>query len=193
MAEGHESAGVKPSQGASVETILQEAEGIARLVRLAPPGMVAIRADLANQALAERLSAVLGQPLPGLRQAVGRLFWMAPDELLLLCADGAAEAMRLSEALEGWHATVADVSGMRVVFGLKGVGARDVLAKLCPVDFATVPVGGVRRTRAAQIAALLWRQNEDDWRIFTLRSVADYAWTLIATANRAGGEVGLYR
>lgn len=168
--------------------VLERYTGFATVARLAAPGMVAVKGDLADPRLAAALGAV-----PGVRRAEGGVLWMAPDEVLVVCADGAAEAARLAAALAGGHVTVADVSDLRAVFAVSGAGARDVLAKLCPVDFADFPVGGVRRTRAAQVAALVWRTGDQDWRVMTLRSVADYAWGLLTMAARPGGEVGLYR
>lgn len=164
---------------------LERHAGIAEVARLAPPPMVAIRADLSDP----RLAAALGGPVPGVRQAAGGVLWMAPDELLVMGGDAAA----LAAALAGLHATVADVSDLRAVLALRGAAARDVLAKLCPVDFGAFPPGTLRRTRAAQVAALVWHVEPDDWRLLTLRSVADYAWALLTTAARPGGEVGLYR
>jgi sarcosine oxidase, subunit gamma len=68
-----------------------------------------------------------------------------------------------------------------------------VLAKACPIDFAEFPVGAIRRTRAAQVAAAVWRDAEDEFTLVCFRSVAQYMWDLLTTLARPGGEVGLYR
>ena len=172
--------------------VLERYAGFAEVVRLAPPGMVAVKADLADPDLAGALDI----PVPGVRRWAdgpgGRALWMAPDELLLVVPDAPAAVAHIAGRLAGRHATVADVSGLRAAFALRGAGARDVLAKLMPVDFSDFPPGSLRRSRAAQVAALVWA-DDAGFGLMTARSVADYAWALLTTAARPGGEVGLYR
>jgi sarcosine oxidase subunit gamma len=172
--------------------VLERYAGFAEVLRLNPPGMVAVKADLSDPDLAGALDI----PVPGIRRWAdgpgGRALWMAPDELLLVVPDAAAAVDRIAGRLAGQHATVADVSGLRVAFALRGAGARDVLAKLMPVDFADFPAGTLRRSRAAQVAALVWAEDAG-FGLMTARSVADYAWALLTTSARPGGEVGLYR
>jgi sarcosine oxidase subunit gamma len=172
--------------------VLERYAGFAEVMRLSPPGMVAVKADLADP----DLPAALEIPVPGVRRweqgAGGRALWMAPDEVLLIVPDARAAVDRIAARLAGRHATVADVSGLRAAFFLRGAGARDVLAKLMPVDFADFPAGTLRRSRAAQVAALVWAEDAG-FGLMTARSVADYAWALLTTSARPGGEVGLYR
>lgn len=167
--------------------------GIAEITRLPSPGMVALRGDLADAGLA----GALGIAVPGLRRwtegAGGRALWMSPDELLLIVPDAPAAIARIEGALTGGRFTLADVSDLRAVFGIRGAHSRDVLAKLMPVDFADVPTGSVRRTRAAQVPALIWCDGADAFGLMCMRSVADYMADLLKTAARPGGEVGLYR
>jgi sarcosine oxidase, subunit gamma len=166
--------------------VLERHAGIIEVTRLAGLRMVALKTDLADPGL----PAALGGPVPGVRQSAGGVLWMAPDELLV--TDGPAADV-LAAALAGGHSTVVDVSDLRAVFGLRGPGVRDVLARLCPVDFAQFPPGTLRRTRAAQVAALVWHVAPDDWRVMTMRSVSDYAWALLTNAARPGPALGLYR
>jgi sarcosine oxidase subunit gamma len=155
--------------------------------------MVALKADLSDPDLPEALD----MPVPGVRRwaegAGGRALWMAPDELLLVVANAGAALARIGARLAGRHATAADVSDLRAVFALRGAGARDVLAKLMPVDFGDFPPGSLRRSRAAQVAALVWAEADGSFGLMTARSVADYAWALLTMSARPGGEVGLYR
>ena len=172
--------------------VLDHYTGFAEVLRLDPPGMVALKADLADPDLAGALEI----PVPAVRRwqegPGGRALWMAPDELLLLVPDAGAAVARMAGRMAGRHVTVADASGLRAAFALRGTGARDVLAKLMPVDFADFPPGSLRRSRAAQVAALVWADDEG-FGLMTARSVADYAWALLTTSARPGGEVGLYR
>lgn len=173
--------------------------GMIDLADAGPQGMIALRGDLALPVLAAAVKKVTGAALPTARQvstgAKGAVAWMSPDELLLFVEH--AGVAKVVAALEGAmgdaFVTVADVSDARAVFTLKGLQARDVLAKACPVDFADFPVGTMRRTRAAQVAAAVWRQGDDTFTVICFRSVAQYMWDLLSTLSRPGGEVGYHR
>jgi sarcosine oxidase subunit gamma len=77
---------------------------------------------------------------------------------------------------------------------VSGAGAREVLAKLCPVDLSpdAFTPGMFRRTRMAQVPAAFWLDAEDTFHLICFRSVADYAFNLLKTAALPGGEVGVY-
>ena len=174
-----------------------KASGMVELADAGAMGMITLRGDLAL--LAGALDSVLGLDLPGQRQVItgetAQALWMSPDELLVVLpyAEAPMTAARLEAALEGEFATVAVVSDARALIRVSGAQARDVLAKLMPVDFTDFPVGAVRRTRAAQVAAAVWRTSEADWSLVCFRSVAGYLWEALATVSQPGGEVGLYR
>lgn len=162
-------------------------------------GMITLRGDLASPALAGALGDVLGAGIPAQRRIHGgkggSAAWMSPDELLLIVdyPRVAGVIAALETALAGEFFTLADVSDARAVFTLSGAQARDVLAKLCPVDFAAFETGEIRRTRAAQVAAAIWRSGDEDFTLVCFRSVAQYMWDLLCTAAKPGSEVGLYR
>ena len=54
---------------------------------------------------------------------------------------------------------------------------------------ATLPEGELRRTRAAQVAAALWRSGPDEISLVCFRSVAGYMMGLLEVASRKGGEI----
>jgi len=174
------------------------AEPLASVGALPPAGMVALRADLGLAAVAAALAAA-GLPLPGRRRiaagAGGAVAWMAPDELLLVLPRAAAGevAAGLAAALGASHALVADVSDLRVLFAVDGAGAREVLARLVPVDLAPAAFGpgDFRRTRLAQVAAAVWMDRPGALRVAVARSVAAYAGAALAGAA-AGPAAGLY-
>ena len=172
----------------------QTHDGFARVAEAGLRGMVTIRADLGSVALAGALAA-LGLSVPAQRgivsaggKAVG---WMSPDELLLLCdyAQAPQIAADLTSALADEHALVTVVSDARALFTVQGAKADQVLMKLCPVDFATLPEGELRRTRAAQVAAALWRSGPDEISLVCFRSVVGYMMGLLEVASRKGGEI----
>ncbi|MDX1780091.1 MAG: sarcosine oxidase subunit gamma family protein [Thalassovita sp.] len=165
-------------------------------------GMITLRGDLASGAVSKAVKAATGQGVPAQRKINSgddrAVAWMSPDELLILVPYGevAATVARLTEALDGEHALVQDVSDARAVFRLTGApGAlREVLAKLAPVDLSPEAFrpGDVRRTRLAQVAGAFWFDDSTTARVICFRSVADYAFKLLCLSAEEGGEVGFY-
>lgn len=175
-------------------------DGIARVTQIAPPAMLTLRLNLSDAGLTDPVQAVTGLDLPGPRQITQAgdrsLGWMAPDEALLICpwGEGAALQSALTDALAGLFATVVDVSDARAVFTLSGPHAREVLAKLAPVDLHPDQFGPgeIRRTRIAQAAAAFWMTGPETFQLIAFRSVADYVFALVSDAAAPGGEVGLF-
>jgi len=174
------------------------AEGFATVEEGGLRGMITLRGDLGLASVKKAVKEVTGAEVPGTRQVTNSdtatVLWMSPDELLILTARSqAAElAAALAKALRRSHALVVDVSDARQVFRVTGPAADEVMAKLSPVDFPRFPVGEVRRTRLAQVPAAFWRV-EEGFEVVVFRSVARYAFDVLATAARAGGEVGAFR
>ena len=174
-----------------------EAAGIARVREIAAPGMIALKGDLGAAALAEAVRAATGCAVPGRRgilaSGAARAGWMAPDELLLIVprADVPGALETLADRLAEIHHLAADVSDMRAVFRVEGPGAREALAKLCPVDLApgAFEPGELRRTRLGQVPAAFWME-EGGVTLVCFRSVAAYAFDVLAGAAAPGGAVG---
>ena len=175
-------------------------DGLARVSERPPRGMATVKADLASDALRGVVEATVGAPPPDrLRFAEGeggRAAWMAPDEFLLIVPrERLAEALRdLSAALEGEHALVADVSDARAAFSVSGAAARDVLAKLTPVDLAPAAFGpgAWRRTRLAQVAAAIACLEPARFEVLVHRSQALYAFEALRAAADPSAPVGLH-
>ncbi|GGF67248.1 hypothetical protein GCM10011402_19470 [Paracoccus acridae] len=165
------------------------AEALADIARVTGLGMVTIRADLdhAGDAIAE----AAGLAIPGQTRIVTdgsrSLGWMSPDELLLIlpAAELADAIAALTDALASEHALVVDVSDARAVFDVTGPHADDVIAKLMPVDLDDLPPDGLRRSRAAQTAAALWR-IPGGFRLIGFRSTADYLRLILENAAIPG-------
>ena len=62
-------------------------------------------------------------------------------------------------------------------------GDGEVLQKLSPVDFETLAPGELRRSRTAQVAAAMWKQDQG-FTVVCFRSVARYVFDLLANASR---------
>lgn len=167
--------------------------GFAKVREIGPLGMISLRAkDVPG--LEQAVKAVTGTALPAVRQieiagecACG---WMSPDEYLIVLpyAGVAAAIASLNAALKGQHFLAVDVSDARAVFRVEGAKASEVLAKLSPVDFATLGTGELRRTRAAQVAAAFWRQG-DGFTVVCFRSVGRYVFDLLASSALPGSEL----
>ena len=80
------------------------------------------------------------------------------------------------------------LSDARAVFRVEGAKADQVLAKLSPVDFATLGATELRRTRAAQVAAAFWRDG-DGFTVVCFRSVAGYVMGLLSHSAMPGSEI----
>lgn len=175
-------------------------QGFCKVQEAGPLGMLTLRGNFAAQEFANAVKSVTGIAVPGVRAIVSEgarsLAWMSPDELLLIAPREEVAQLEgaLVAALAGEHALVVDVSDARAVFTVSGAGAREVLAKLCPVDLApgAFGPGEMRRTRAAQTAAALWMSGEEEFTLIAFRSVAGYVMGLLSAAAAPGGEVGVF-
>lgn len=169
--------------------------GFAKVSEAGLQGMITLRGDLTSAKVKKALKAATGCDIPALRKITLKgekgLGWMSPDEVLVLVpySDAKATVDALSAALAGEHALVADVSDARAMFHVEGDKAVQVLSKLCPVDFGTLSEGELRRTRAAQVAAALWRSDRDRFTLVSFRSVAGYVMGLLETAAQPGSEL----
>ncbi len=172
----------------------QTYDGFARITEAGLHGMITLRADLASKKLAKALKTQ-GFALPEPRRVMASgdrsALWMSPDELLLILPyDQAAPTVAALEgALAGEFVLVADVSDARALFRISGARAPEVLAKLCPVDFARLAPDEVRRTRAAQVAAALWCSAPDEFSLISFRSVAGYVMGVLEHSARPGSEL----
>jgi len=161
-------------------------------------GMITLRGDLGSAKLKKAVKGAVGVDVPAPREinlAGDRgAGWMSPDELLLLVPYEEAEetVAGLTEALKGEFALAVNVSDARAVFSISGKGAREVLAKVAPVDLSAEAFGPgqLRRTRVAQVAAAFWMDDQEAFTVVAFRSVADYVFGLLKTGAAPGSEVG---
>lgn len=168
------------------------AEALATITQVQDLGMIQIRAEFATAGDAIAQAAGLALPDPGCITGDGSrlLGWMSPDELLLVLprAELAQALADLNAALSTEHALVVDVSDLRAVFRIQGDRALQVLMKLCPADLAAMPENGLRRTRAAQVACGIWREN-GGYVLMGFRSVTDYLRGILTTAAAGGTQL----
>ncbi|MBM7066587.1 sarcosine oxidase subunit gamma [Actibacterium sp. 188UL27-1] len=175
-------------------------DGLAQVRELPVQGMISLRGDLASAPVQNAATEVTGAAMPGPRGVEGAgdsaIAWMSPDELLILLPHGTVQdaLARMDAVLAGEHALALDMSDARAVFEVEGPAAREVLAKLCPVDLdpAVFGPGEMRRTRAAQIAVAFWQSGPHAFRLICFRSVAGYLFDLLKGAAHPAARVGVF-
>jgi sarcosine oxidase, subunit gamma len=168
-------------------------QGFATIREIGPVGMITLRAK-GLKSLDKAIKAAVGVKTPAQRRievngdrACG---WMSPDEYLLVLpyADVSKALASLAKSLAGEHHLAVDVSDARAVFRVEGDAAADILRKLSPVDFNSLDPGELRRTRTAQVAAAMWRQD-DGFTVVCFRSVAAYVMGLLTHSAQPGSEL----
>ena len=175
-------------------------EGIAAIEEGGLRGMITLRGDLSSKVLTSAARAASGSRIPKQRIAQvvrqGGICWMSPDELLILCPyDAVSERLAsLNTALAGTHALAVNVSDARANFRVSGPYAREVLAKLCPVDLSPSAFrpGMFRRTRMAQVPVAFWMDADEVFHIICFRSVAEYVFSLLKASAAPASEVGVF-
>jgi sarcosine oxidase, subunit gamma len=171
----------------------QSYDGFAQITEIGPMGMITLRCDLAEKPVAAALKK-LGLSVPAPRRiakaGARSVGWMSPDELLLILpyAEVTSTLETLNKALAKIHFLAVDVSDARAVFRIEGDKANQVLAKLCPVDLATLEPNELRRTRAAQVAAAFWAED-GGYTLVSFRSVAGYVMGLLTVSSTKGAEI----
>ncbi len=175
-------------------------DGIAHVQEIGLQGMITLRGDLAAKPVKTAATKATGAAMPGVNAANVQgdtgLCWMSPDELLVLCPYGAVSETlaRMQSTLADGPVLVVNVSDARAVFRVSGASAREVLAKLCPVDLSpqAFKPGMFRRTRMAQVSAAIWMVDQETVQIVCFRSVAQYVFDLLKIAAQPGSEVGYF-
>lgn len=173
-------------------------DGYVTVTEDSPRDMIQLKGDLSDPGLADAVGRIAhtGMPDPlGLSTSdTAWIAWMAPDEVLIALPHGrGAEALSsLTHAMGDRHHLALDVSDMRAAIRLEGAAVREILAKVAPIDAATLPLNTVRRTRVAQVPAALWLSDPETAHVICFRSVAAYVFDLLSLSARRGGEIGAF-
>ena len=133
-----------------------------------------------EKSLSAALKKAHGMAAPGPNRALGkagaRAIWFGHG-MILLQGPKAAKAL-------GKHAALTDQSDGWAVVRLEGAGARDVLARLTPVDLrdSVFRRGHTARTELAHMMASITRIGAQSWQIMVFRGFAE---TLVHDLRRA--------
>jgi len=173
-------------------------DGIAVVSEIGPLGMITLRGDLESATIRKAATSAAGVDFPDARRCnslnAQGIAWMSPDELLVMCAyaDVPQALENIGKTLGDSHALAANVSDARAVFQVFGPHAREVLAKLIPVDLdpSVFAPGMFRRTRLAQVPAAFWMRDDQTFQIICFRSVGQYVFDVLKMAAQPGSEVG---
>jgi sarcosine oxidase subunit gamma len=111
---------------------------------------------------------------------VGTVYWLGPDEWLLVSAGERRESIEkaLRTALAEVRHALTDVSGGQTVVVLEGTNVRDVLAKGCPLDLhpRVFGDGQCAQTHLAKAPILIRPLDRATaYEIVVRRSFADYS------------------
>lgn len=174
-----------------------DATGIATITEVPLQGMITLRGDLSKAAVKNAATGVAAVDMPTMGHAnmngARGIAWMSTDELLVLCPYDtvAANIAKMTKTLGKAHALAVDVSDARASFTVSGPNARDVMAKLVPVDLSkeAFKPGMFRRTRMAQVAAAFWMTDDETFQIVCFRSGAQYVFDVLKIAAQSGSEV----
>ena len=182
-----------------LESFLDEAagnapeHGAARITVRGDLGHVNLRGAATDPAFVSAVKAAIQQPLPltpnTVSQGEHHVFWLGPDEWLVVTArqQAAAAVQRLEQATSRMHASVNDLSGGQVALMLEGPGARELLAKGCPLDLHPQVFGPGECAQSGLARANVLLGVADDAPTFIIivrRSFADYVCRWLASAGR---------
>jgi sarcosine oxidase subunit gamma len=161
-----------------------------RLTTARTASRVALRAPAESLAA---LSAALGLSLPAAPKTSGRAgarsaLWLGPDEWLVIDEDG-ADLMAAFSGAGALHSAT-DVSHRNVGIIVSGPGAEATLSAGCPQDLslASFPVGAASRTILGKAEMVLFRTEEDTFRVECWRSFSDYVFGLLNEAAEDAGH-----
>lgn len=163
--------------------------GGARVSEEEPGAMTSLAPFRGRQkALSGALKAAHGMGFPGAGRATGkagaRAIWFSQGQALLLGPVPDASLAR--------HGALSDQSDAWAVVRLDGKGARDVLARLVPLDLRAgrFKRGATARTDLAHMPASLTRIGENAFQIMVFRSMAGTLVHDLKTAMEAVGARG---
>ncbi|SEW02702.1 sarcosine oxidase subunit gamma [Cognatiyoonia koreensis] len=165
-------------------------EGAIKVADVGLRGMISLRGDLSSRKLRKVCTDLTGAQFPEQGKASGGLAWMSRDEVLIMVDYNTVETAlaKIAKALKGRHHLAVNVSDARAVMTVSGPYAREVIAKLAPVDLhpGSFGVGDFRRTRLGQVAAAFWMHADDAFTVICFRSVGDYTFRLLEASAKAG-------
>lgn len=161
-----------------------------RITAAAPATRIALRAP--QESLAA-LSSALGVTIPNAPKnsdsKAGRsALWLGPDEWLVIDENG-TDLMALLKGSGVLHSAT-DVSHRNVGIVVSGPGAELTLSAGCPQDVSlqAFPVGACTRTIFGKAEIVIFRTEEDTFRVECWRSFATFVFGLLSEGAEDAGH-----
>lgn len=185
MADTTHLAALRRSPAQELHAAMEESSNDRVALREIPYAVMTALRVSPGSAAAGRVEQALGCPLP---TAVGEttssgdthVLWLAPDEFLTWTpsdkAEAAGAAAELSDAVGADRGQAVDVSANRTTLELRGPWAASVLAKSCSLDthLSAWPAGRAFATLFARVPAIVWRVEENTFRVLPRSSFAEH-------------------
>jgi len=170
-------------------------------------GLINIRGDANDATFVAAVKKAIRLDIPTApntvsgKPATTRIFWLGPDEWMVVTkpAGGkrAFDALWKNLKIDGLHASVADTSEARTTITVSGPNARNVMAKLCSLDFhpSQFGPGQCAQTVVAKVGVMMTQTAETKsggatYELYALRSFSTYLWNrLVDAANEYGVEI----
>ena len=163
-------------------------------------GLLSVRGDLGSKEIVDSLKSSTGLVTPAVRRFASKgkveVFWMSTDELLIKAPSKAIVGIetKMLKELRDFHSSVVNISDSRSLFTIKGALSRDILGKLCPVNFDKniFKIGDFRRTRMAQVPIALSLLEDNYFQIMCYRSVGGYVYSLLKMSLYDNNNINFY-
>lgn len=152
----------------------------------APASRISLRADGKGVKSFERSLgfALPKKPKTSNAKKSRHALWLGPDEWMIF--DEAKPDDTLVPRLPNPNFSATDISHRNVAITVSGAGAEDTLIAGCPQDLrlSSFPVGACSRTIFGKTEVILYRTNEQTFRVEFWRSFAPYVWGFLVDAAR---------
>lgn len=155
-------------------------------------GQLNLRGNPSDKAFTEAVAKVLGVALPMVPHTsaeVGatRIYWLSPNEWLLLVAPDTQEQVELDlrAALKGQHMAITDISSGQTLVNLAGTAVDELMLKSTVYDchISNFPVGKVVQTTFAKTGATIYKCADGSFDLVIRRSFADYFYLWLKDAS----------
>ncbi len=152
-----------------------------------------IRGNSTDKTFLKAASSVFKCNLPIAANTVGSagphtIFWLGPDEWEIHSEGDQADVLvkKLTEAFDGMHTAVVDVSDYYTSIRLQGEHVKEIFAKGSPLDSheSVLPFGSCAQTRFAKSSVLIHMISEDCMDIRIRISLAEYCWNYLFDASK---------
>ena len=157
-------------------------------------GILNLRGLLGDATFVAAIDSALGVALPTTpKQSVyaqdAAIFWLSPDEWLLVCAYAKKNEVlaRLQAACKGVFAQVVDNSGGFMAMQIQGSEAKTFLRHLSPYNVSALEDSQVVSTVLKKTTVVIHKVGANDYVLLFRRSFADYLWRIFEKTAKPYG------